>query len=75
MGDFSVTVTLREPEYDALQALIPGYGDSVAEVIQFILTDWMQHTLGLDWMKEHALIKGWLREHFEPQQQTGGRPK
>jgi hypothetical protein len=55
---------MREPEYHALSALIPGFGDTVEEVVQFIITDWLNHNLGMKWMQEHALVKCTLGKVF-----------
>ena len=62
MGAFKVDLNMREPEYDALTSLMPGFGDTVEHVVQFIISDWLNKNLGLDWMIEHALVRRQLEK-------------
>lgn len=57
MGRFLIELHLKELEYDALSALIPGFGDSVEEVVKFIIANWLMENLGLDWMQSQRLVK------------------
>jgi uncharacterized protein involved in cysteine biosynthesis len=63
-GRFLVELKMREPEYDALSALIPGFGNTVEDVIQFIITDWLMDNLGMNWMQEQQLVKASLGKLF-----------
>ena len=68
MGRFLVELKMREPEYDALTALIPGFGNTVEDVVQFIIADWLKDNLGMNWMQEQTLIKKSLGKIFPPRQ-------
>jgi uncharacterized protein involved in cysteine biosynthesis len=66
MGAFLVDLHMREPEYDALASLMPGFGNTLESVVQFIITDWLNKNLGLDWMIEHALVRRSLEKMMKP---------
>jgi len=66
MGRFLVELKMREPEYDALSALSPGFGVTVEDVVQFIITDWLKENLGMNWMQEQQLVKKTLGKLFSP---------
>jgi len=69
VGRFLVELNMREPEYDALSALMPGFGDSVEAVVQFIVIDWLNKNLGMNWMQQHALVAHTLGRLFAPKRQ------
>jgi uncharacterized protein involved in cysteine biosynthesis len=73
LGAFKVEVNMREPEYLALTSLMPGFGNSVEAVIQFIITDWMNKNLGLDWMIEQALVRRKLEKMISGKSAQGGK--
>jgi uncharacterized protein involved in cysteine biosynthesis len=68
MGAFRVDLNMREPEYMALTSLMPGFGDTVEHVVQFIISDWLNKNLGLDWMIEHALVRRSLEKMMNPKE-------
>ena len=51
------SLRLDGTQIKALEHLQPGLGNSPNEVIRFIITDWINKNMGIEWMKEKGLLK------------------